>query len=205
MSDNLHLIQKALPLPKGLVRQIKPSVVWQNRVYAYQLEVVLGQVGTLLVDARQLPIVIPGLLGQYGELGLYATAFTQLSPIDQPLQPDSAQYLGNQLSLVFFDDLLTRYKALLLQNQLPDESYPEEDGIPQFQDDYADRLEKYTPQGFMLGDYESAPMIRFNWGTVLLAPQAQEQVEALVKPGGWVKAQASEYSLACFRSIQVSN
>lgn len=205
MADLIHLVHQALPLPKGLIRQITPTVVWQQRAYAYRLEVILGQAGMLQVDARQLPIAIPSLQGQYGELGLYVTSFNEVKSIDKPQGVMSAYYLGKQLSLVFFEDLLARYKALLLQNELPEELYPEEDGIPEFQDDYADRLEAYTPQGFMLGDYESAPMLRFPWGTVLLTVQAQEQLEAVVKPGGWVDVQVAEYSLACFKALQLPN
>ncbi|RYF74599.1 MAG: hypothetical protein EOO39_08320 [Cytophagaceae bacterium] len=205
MADLIHLIHQALPLPKGLIRQIMPEVIWQQRVYAYQLEVIVGQAGTLRIDARQLPISIPSLQGQYGDLGLYATSFAQVNPIAKPQGVLSARYLGEQLSLVFFDDLLTRYKALLRQNELSEELYPEEDGIPEFQDEYAERLEAYTPQGFMLGDYESAPMLRFPWGTVLLTPQAQEQVVAVVEPGGWVDVQVAEYSLACFKALQLPN
>lgn len=205
MAENIELIHNALPLPQGLIRQVVPSVVWQQKAYAYHLEVAVGQVGMLRVDARQVPINIPTLQGQYGELCLYATDLQSIQPLEKPQSVLSARYLGQQLSLVFFEDLLARYKQLLAQNDLPDELYPEEDGIPEFQDDYAQKLEEYTPQGFALGDYESAPMLRFGWGTVLLTPQTQEQVEQLVKPGGWVDVQIGEYSLACFKATRFPN
>jgi hypothetical protein len=142
--DNLQLITQALPLPTGLIRQVTPSVVWQQRVYAYDLHVQVGQLGIVRVDARQLPIAIPALQGQYGEVGLYATALTQVRAISQPVGAGAAQYLGEQLSLVFFADLLARYRVLQQQHDLPDELYPDEDGIAEFQDAYAERLEAHT-------------------------------------------------------------
>lgn len=205
MSDNLHLIQQALRLPQGLIRSVKPTVIWQQRIYAYELEVIAQQAGVLRVDARQLPIQIPSLKGQYGELGLYATGFSHLESITQPRSVMSARYLGEQLSLVFFEDLLTRYRQLLAQDALPEELYPEDDGIPQFQDDYFDRLSSYTPQGFMLGDYENAPLLRFGWGTVMLTRSAQEQVEEQIPIGGWVDAGISEWSMASFKSLSLPN
>lgn len=205
MSDNLHLIQQALRLPQGLIRSVKPTVVWQQRAHAYELDVVAEQAGVLQVDARQLPVNIAGLQGQYGELGLYATGFSHLEAIAHPHTVHSARYLGEQLSLVFFDDLLARYRQLLAQDALPEELYPEDDGIPQFQDDYLDRLATYTPQGFMLGDYESAPFLRFGWGTVVLTQSAKEQLDSVVPVGGWVNAAISEWSLASFKSLSLPN
>lgn len=205
MADNLYLIRQALSLPTGLIRQVSPIVSWQQRVYAYQLQVVVSQIGELRVDARQLPVNIAALQGQYGELGLYATSVTGLQLVKQPSGVHSARYLGEQLSLVFFSELLTRYRELQQQNELPDERYPEDDGIPEFQDAYADRLAAYTPQGFMLGDYESAPMLRFAWGTVLVTTGVQEQLERIAKPGDWVDIAVTEYSLACFKARQFPN
>lgn len=201
MADNIHLIAQPLALPKGVVRQVTSSLVHNNRVYAYNVLCELSQAVTLSVDARQLPINIPQLQGQYGEISLYATQAKHLRPTLLTSSPWSAQYLGEQLSLVFFADLLTRYKALLTQNDLPDDQYPEDDGIPEFQDDYAQTLEAYTPQGFCLGDYESAPMLRFNWGAVLLSAQVDEQLQAVAKPGDWVEAPVNEWSLACFKAL----
>jgi hypothetical protein len=205
MADNLHLVSQALTLPTGLIRQATPSVTWQQRVYAYQLQIIVSQIGELRVDARQLPVNIAALQGQYGELGLYATSVTDLQRVKQPTGVRSARYLGEQLSLVFFPELLTRYRELQKQNDLPDELYPEEDGIPAFQDAYADRLAAYTPQGFLLGDYERAPMLRFGWGTVLVSAAVQEQIERVAQPGDWVDIAISEYSLACFKARQFPN
>ena len=205
MADNIHLVSQPLVLPKGIIRQVSPSLVYNNKVHAYNVLCELLKVGMLLVDARQLPILVNQLQGQYGEISLYATQLKHLSQASFTSSSWSAQYLGEQLSLVFFADLLSRYKALLAQNDLPEGQYSEDDGIPQFQDDYAQTLEDYTTQGFCLGDYESAPMLRFNWGTVLLSAQVDEQMQAIAKPGEWVEAPVSEWSLGCFKALGYPN
>lgn len=211
MADNIHLITQALPLPKGFVRQVKPSLVHANQVYAYNLLIDVPRVGNLALDARQLPVDVTQLQGQYGEISLYATQINQPRPaLATSSASDRAQYLGQQLSLVFFPDLLVRYKSLLTA---ADESLDTndtgedeiDDGIPQFQDDYANTLEAYTPQGFCLGDYESAPVLRFSWGTVLLTPSVQEQIEAIAQAGQWVEVTVSEWSLACFKTLAYPN
>lgn len=203
-------IYRALSLPQGWVRAVTPTVVYQDRAYAYELIFEPIEQNSFSIDARQLPVQIPHLEGQYGEIGAYITAFTTISRA--PISPGSVtcRYLGMQRSLVFFQELLDRYHLLQLEDETIDlhdrlEELEEDvplDGVAAFQDRYDAVSEGYHPLGFPIFPYQSVPMLETPLGTFFLSNTAAEQLIKVVQPGDSVFVTIDVFSLASFKLLR---
>jgi hypothetical protein len=213
-------VYQALPLPRGGVQTVAPKLVHQGRTYAYSLTCALATGQRLVVDARQLPLDVPALQGQYGEMVLYITSFEAAATHPPDAASLACRYLGPQLSLVFFQELLDRYHLLQLEDEqapTPPESFDDEDalddaeaeeeeeapedGVAAFQDRYDEVLADYQPLGFPLGPYQSAPLLATPMGTFALGVVAAEQLAQVAAPGQTVFVRATEFSLASFKPL----
>jgi hypothetical protein len=209
MADSIS-IYRALSLPQGWVRAVTPTVVYQDRAYAYEL--IFEPVGqnSFPIDARQLPLQIPQLEGHYGEIGAYITAFTAISRVPSSLGSLICRYLGVQMSLVFFQELLDRYHLLQLEDETIDlANHSEEsdediplDGVAAFQDRYDVMSEGYHPLGFPISPYQSVPMLETPLGTFFLSNNAAEQLIKVVQPGDSVFVTIDIFSLASFKLLR---
>lgn len=188
-------IYQALTLPRGRIRSVIPKIVHNGQAYAYTMQVELAGRHNLAIDVRQVPIAPPELQGQYGEMVVYITKFAAISHTPLTSGSLACRYLGSQMSLVFFQELLDRYHFLQLQGEetpqaldqeteegdeaeieQQDQDQHQEDGIPEFQDRYETVLAQYHPKGFALGAYDEAHMLQTPLGTFLLGTQAIEQI-----------------------------
>lgn len=197
--DNTIEIRTALAFPKGKVKKVAPKLVHQNKVYAHELAFGTQNGITILADVRQAPIDVTEIKGQYGELGAYITEFEKVSlkPLKEETFP--CQYLGLQMSLVFFQNLMDRYYKLIHQGD--DAHEGELDDVDEFQEYYAEVLSAYHPLGFPLGAYEHEPMINTAFGAFLLGAKATEQMEAVAKPGDTVYISPLTFSFASWKKL----
>ena len=178
------------------------------------------------MDVNQVPIEAPLLVGQYGEMALYITAFTDVSR--QPLAAENlvCRYLGPQMSLVFFQELLDRYHLLRLEDEASPQTRDEDknkfeeaggvefeetedeeedapaDGVAAFQDRYDEVIAQYHPLGFPLGAYEAVPLLETPLGTFFLGVAAAEQIGRVARPGEEVFVSSESFLLASFKQLR---
>jgi hypothetical protein len=203
-------VYHALSLPQGWVRVVTPTVVYQDRVYAYTLVFEPAGQRSFTIDARQLPLQIPLLEGSYGELGAHITAFATISRVSISPGSLTCRYLGMQMSLVFFQELLDRYHLLQLEDEIIDlDDRSEEleknrplDGVAAFQDRYDVVSDEYHPFGFPIAVYQSVPMLETPLGTFFLSNNAAEQLAQVVQPGDSVSVTIDTFSLTSFKVLR---
>jgi hypothetical protein len=178
-------------------------------VYAYALIFESAGQNPFTIDARQLPLQIPLLEGRYGELGAYITSFTTISRASTSPGSLACRYLGMQMSLVFFQELLDRYHLLQLEDDIIDSEDPSEeleenrppDGVAAFQDRYDVVSDGYHQFGFPIAAYQSVPMLETPLGTFFLSNTAAEQLTQVVQPGDSVFVAIDTFSLASFKFL----
>lgn len=189
----------AVHLPRGTVEAVVPSLVHQGKVYAYEVTVTLSKGLTLSLDARQFPLEVPALIGQYGEMLIYLTEFGDLDLEPIATAQTLGRYLGHQISVVFFPELLSRYRLLELGLG---EDY---ENVPGFQDDYDRISTTYHPLGFPIEPYEAVPLLHTDFGVLALGVRALEQVEAVAQIGEQVFFSAKTFSLVSFKELAPQN
>jgi hypothetical protein len=190
-----HPLVQPVRLPRGTVQTVTPSLIHQGKVYAYEVGISLTGGLTLHLDARQFPLEVPTLVGQAGEMFIYLTEFDALGlePVGKAYM--LGRYLGTQLSVVFFPELLARYRLLELELG---EDY---ENVPGFQDDYDRVSAAYHSLGFPIEPYEEVSLLYTDFGVLALGVQALEQLEAVAQVGEQVFFSAKSFSLVSFKEL----
>jgi hypothetical protein len=194
--DSLPIVQ-ALRLPRGTVQTVVPTLIHQEKVYAYEMAVALATRWRLHLDVRQFPLDAPTLVGTYGELVAYITSFTSLAREPMGTALSLGRYLGLQSSIVFFPELLTRYRLLKLGIG------KDADDFTSFQVEYDRVSAAYHSLGFPLEPFQEVPLLHTEFGAFMLGAQAAEQLAEIAHVGEQLFFEAKIFSLASFKQISL--